>query len=117
MEKQPKVPFAKLDSSEDMKRIYRETYLECGAGDGVNLTYFRNFEMDWNEVVDGEAFRVFHTLGEGKTLRYTCRLENQAEAKNLFNQISERTNENSSAVIRKLEAQRATIVAVDILES
>lgn len=117
MEKQSKVPFAKLDLLEDMKRIYRETYLEFEADDVVDLTYFRNFEMDWKQAIEEETFNVFHALEGNKTLRYTCRLENQAETQNLFNQISGRTNEDSSEVIRKLEAQRATIVAADILEN
>ncbi|HEL0065888.1 TPA: hypothetical protein TUD77_001570 [Streptococcus equi subsp. zooepidemicus] len=114
MEKQPKHQFTGLKSLENLKDIYRQTYLELEAGDIVELSHFQNFDMDWNQLINSGTFEAIHNLGEDRKLRYTCQLENSTEARDLFNQISERTDEDSSRIISELLRQTAKIIAVDI---
>ncbi|HEL0004421.1 hypothetical protein [Streptococcus equi] len=117
MEKQPKHQFTGLKSLENLKDIYRQIYLELEAGDIVELSHFQNFDMDWNQLINSGTFEAIHNLGEDGMLRYTCQLENSTEARELLNQISERTDEDSSQIISELLKQTTKIIAVTVDEN
>ncbi|RRD32308.1 hypothetical protein EII38_00825 [Streptococcus minor] len=117
MEKQPKHQFTGLKSLENLKDIYLQTYLELEAGDIVELSHFQNFDMDWNQLINSGTFEATHNLGEDRKLRYTCQLENSTEARYLFNQISERTDEDLSRIISEFLKHTTKIIAVTVDEN
>ncbi|SDB24002.1 hypothetical protein SAMN02910293_01210 [Streptococcus henryi] len=89
MEKPKQPPFNGLKSTERLRDIYRQAYLELEAGDRIKLSRFDNFKVDWRQVEEEETFEAFLDLNDGKVLRYICQLEAPDEVKTLLDKIEQ----------------------------